>query len=153
VIAAGNNYRSAVNYPAAYPLATPISAMGRTGTYPTGSSEELQAVKPPNPANDPSEYIADFSNFGLQIDFTAPGVGAISTLPNDRIGPLSGTSMAAPVVAGAAACRLSQSPQIYGLSRDAVRASSIKRLLQNTSGVRGFGIDFEGNGLPQSPLV
>jgi subtilisin len=28
VIAAGNNYRSPVSYPAAYPLATPVSAMG-----------------------------------------------------------------------------------------------------------------------------
>jgi subtilisin family serine protease len=153
VIAAGNNYRSPVSYPAAYPLATPVSAMGREGTYPPGSSEELQVVKPPNPTIDPSEYIAHFSNFGLQIDFTAPGVGAISTLPNDRIGPLSGTSMAAPVVAGAAACLLSQNPSIYRLGRDAVRAKSIKRLLQNTSSSRGFGLDYEGNGLPQSPLV
>lgn len=153
VIAAGNDYRAAVNYPAAYPLATPVSAMGRSGTYPAGSSEELQAVKPPNPATDPSEYIAHFSNFGLQINFTAPGVGAISTLPNDRIGPLSGTSMAAPVVAGAAACRLSQNPQIYALPRDGLRAKSIKLLLQNSTATRGFGIDYEGSGLPQSPSV
>jgi subtilisin family serine protease len=153
VIAAGNDYRSAVNYPAAYPLATPVSAMGREGTYPPGSSEELQVVKPPNPTVDPHEYIAHFSNFGLQIDFTAPGVGAISTLPNNRIGPLSGTSMAAPVIAGAAACLLSQNRSIYNLPRDAVRTKSIKRLLQNASGLQGFGQDYEGNGLPQSPSV
>src|SRR5262249_38715225 len=29
IIAAGNNYRSPVSYPAAYPLTTPVSAMGR----------------------------------------------------------------------------------------------------------------------------
>jgi subtilisin family serine protease len=153
VIAAGNDYRSAVNYPAAYPGATPVSAMGREGTYPAGSSEELQVVKPPNPTTDPREYIAHFSNFGFQIGFTAPGVGAISTLPNNRIGPLSGTSMAAPVIAGAAACLLSQNIPIYRLNRDAVRNQSIKRLLQTASRSRGFGMDYEGNGLPQSPLV
>jgi len=153
VIAAGNDYRSAVSFPAAYPLASAVSAMGCEGTYPAGSSEELHAVKPPQPTVDPSEYIAHFSNFGPQIGFTAPGVGAVSTLPGNRIGPLSGTSMAAPVISGAAACLLSKNPTIYSLPRDIIRSKQIERLLQKNCGSRGFGMDYEGFGLPQSPVV
>ncbi len=153
VVAAGNAYRSSVNYPAAYAGATPVSAMGRKGTFPPGSSEELQIVSPPYSKTDPSEFIAHFSNVGPQIALTAPGVGAISTLPNNKVGPLSGTSMAAPVVAGAAACLLSQSPEVWRMPRDRARSDAIERLLQTNCARRGFGLNFEGYGMPQSPTV
>jgi subtilisin len=153
VVAAGNAYRSSVSYPAAYAGATPVSAMGRKGTFPSGSSEELQIVSPPYSTADPSEFIAHFSNIGPQIALTAPGVGAISTLPNNKVGPLSGTSMAAPVVAGAAACLLSQSPEVWSMPRDRARSDAIERLLQTNCVRRGFGLNFEGYGMPQFPSV
>src|ERR1700712_87054 len=62
VIAAGNDGRAAVNFPAAYPGATAVSAMGREGTVPTGSSEELQIVRPPYSTANTLEFIAGFSN-------------------------------------------------------------------------------------------
>jgi subtilisin len=153
VIAAGNDYRAAVSYPAAYAGATAVTAMGREGTVPPGSSEELQIVRPPYSSADPLEFIAGFSNVGPQIAVTGPGVGAISTLPNNRIGPLSGTSMAAPVIAGAAACLLSQNPGIHAMIRDRTRSNAIEHLLQTNCAQRGFGLMFEGFGLPQSPIV
>ena len=153
VIAAGNSYRASVSFPAAYPGATAVSAMGREGTVPAGSGEELQIVRPPYSTADTLEFIAGFSNVGPQIAVTGPGVGAISTLPNNRIGPLSGTSMAAPVIAGAAACLLSQNPGIHGMMRDRTRSAAIERLLQTNCAQRGFGLVFEGFGLPQSPMV
>ncbi|MBI5318947.1 S8 family serine peptidase [Bradyrhizobium sp.] len=153
VIAAGNGYRAAVSFPAAYSGATAVSAMGREGTVPPGSAEELQIVRPPYSTADALEFIAGFSNVGPQIAVTGPGVGAISTLPNNRIGPLSGTSMAAPVIAGAATCLLSQNPGVHGMIRDRTRSAAIERLLQASCAQRGFGLVFEGLGLPQSPTV
>ena len=49
---------------------------------------------------------SSFSNYGAGIDIAAPGggaVGILATLPNNKYGRMSGTSMAAPVVSGVAA--------------------------------------------------
>ncbi len=49
-------------------------------------------------------FTANFSNYGKNsVDVFAPGVNIYSTLPNNKYGNFSGTSMAAPVVAGVAA--------------------------------------------------
>jgi thermitase len=61
-------------------------------------------------ATDRSDLRAGFSNHGPWVDLAAPGVGILSTLPNHPsryavrdYGYMSGTSQAAPMVAGAAA--------------------------------------------------
>lgn len=57
--------------------------------------------------------VADFSNYGKnQVDVFAPGNQIYATLPGSRYGNLSGTSMAAPVVAGIAATLKSYYPQL-----------------------------------------
>jgi subtilisin len=48
VIAAGNDGRSAVSYPAAYAGALAVSAMGREGTFPAGSLHEAEVQRPPH---------------------------------------------------------------------------------------------------------
>lgn len=47
--------------------------------------------------------IAPFSNYGDMVDVLAPGVAILSAIPNDLYLQLSGTSQAAPYVAGIAA--------------------------------------------------
>jgi subtilisin family serine protease len=152
VIAAGNNHRNPVEFPATYPGATAVSALGTRGCFPPGSLCEAEDVKPPHGANQ-NEFIAEFSNCGPQIAATAPGVGVISTLPNDRYGPYSGTSMAAPVVVGATACLLSRNPHIYVMPRNHARSDELERLVHGACRARGFGSDFEGHGLPDPAVV
>ncbi|CAN0326579.1 unnamed protein product, partial [Phaeothamnion confervicola] len=40
---------------------------------------------------------SEFSNYGYGVDISAPGKDIVSTMPGNRIAPLSGTSMASPV--------------------------------------------------------
>lgn len=66
--------------------------------------------------------LSSFSNYGLStVDIAAPGAGILSTLPGDRYGSYSGTSMAAPHVTGAIA--------LYATANPDASASEIRQAL------------------------
>lgn len=62
-------------------------------------------------STDQAGQLSSFSNRGLNvIDVAAPGSRILSTLPNNKYGLLSGTSMASPQVAGVLALMKSEHP-------------------------------------------
>jgi hypothetical protein len=72
-----------------------------------------------------------FSNYGEEIvDIAAPGRSVISTLPENKTGPMTGTSMAAGVVTGAAAAVLSLTAPDSGADYD---AETLRRQLLETA--------------------
>jgi len=63
-------------------------------------------------ATDQDDVKAGFSNFGTDVDVSAPGVNIFSTIGGGNYGFLNGTSMASPHVAGLAALIWSINPAL-----------------------------------------
>ena len=143
IIAAGNNDRGPVAFPASDPTAVAVSALGRVGTFPTTSTEADDVASPYGA--DHADFIAEFSNVGPEVDLTAPGVGIMSTVPGGYA-EISGTSMACPAVTGMAARALTSSPALK-MPRDASRSDAMRKVILGSAHSLGFGPTFEGHGL------
>ena len=86
IAAAGNSSSSAPMYPASYNYVISVASTNQTDAK------------------------SNFSNFGSTVDLAAPGSGIYSLIPFSSYDYKSGTSMAAPYVAGLAALMKSSSP-------------------------------------------
>lgn len=113
--AAGNDGQAAISYPARYANCVAVAASNQ------GNS------------------LADFSNFGVGVDITAPGVDILSSVRGGGYESWSGTSMATPYVSGLAALLASQ-----GLNRAQILAT----MQQTASDLGPAGFDtYYGYGL------
>jgi subtilisin len=146
IVAAGNDGRAEVSYPAHWAEAVAVSAVGKSGTFPAGSSEEADAVAPFAPG-DGRVFVAGFSNIGPEVDLTGPGVGIVSTVPGGGYAVMSGTSMACPAVSGAAAALLGENETILAMPRDGRRAIAILGLINGAALSLGFEKNFQGLGI------
>ena len=108
---AGNASSSNIAYPAEIPIVNAVAALDTAG------------------------LLADFSNWGVGLDFSAPGVLVVST---DRTGDdgyvagdylyFGGTSAASPYSAGVAALVLSQNPSLTSNEVESIMRCSCKDL-------------------------
>jgi subtilisin family serine protease len=119
VVAAGNsNTNACATSPARVPAAITIGATDRT------------------------DKRASFSNYGSCLDLFAPGVNITSAWLGGSVNTISGTSMASPHVAGAAAVALSKQPALTPLTvRDSLVNAATVGVLKAT-----------GNGSPNRLL-
>jgi subtilisin family serine protease len=75
-----------------------------------------------------AEMVASFSNFGAKgVDVFAPGLAIYNTVPQSEYMDLQGTSMAAPMVAGAAAMLKSYFPKLSMMEiKEVMYSTSVK---------------------------
>ena len=120
VAAAGNTHGGNVTYPARY-----NSVMAVTATDLNGSR-------------------APFSPIGPEIEFASPGVNILSTTRDDRYGYLSGTSQAAPHVAGIAALIISAGMNAGELTTAADAAIALQMAVGATPATRDADVNCDG---------
>jgi subtilisin family serine protease len=116
VVAAGNETDDSANHvPAAYDEVITVSALADFNGLPGGGAAATCRA-------DQDDTLADFSNYGADVDLIAPGVCIDSTWKGGGYSTISGTSMASPHVAGGAA--------LYAVSNPSASPSQVKSALQ-----------------------
>ena len=118
VVAAGNSGANASSFvPAAYDDAViTVSALADSNGIAGGGG--------PATSYGPDDTFATFSNFGFVVDIGAPGVSIYSTWKSGGFATISGTSMATPHVAGAAALFIKSHPgSTWSAIRDGLMAA------------------------------
>ncbi len=140
VVSAGNSTKDAATFsPANHSSVIAVSAVADFDGQPGGGAAATCR-------QDEDDTFANFSNFGAVVDIAAPGVCILSTWKDGGYNTISGTSMAAPHVTGAAALVKAANPAFVPVDvLNALLASGIPQ-----GSAEGFTGDPDG--LPE-PLL
>ncbi|QZY28824.1 S8 family serine peptidase [Nocardioides coralli] len=131
VVAAGNDSEDAKNStPAAYDEVITVSALADFNGTPGGGAASTCR-------SDVDDTFANFSNYGADVDIIAPGVCIRSTSMAGTYSTLSGTSMAAPHVAGGAA--------LWAATHPGATPAQVKSALQGSATTNWNDVDDPDN--------
>ena len=155
ICAAGNN-AGPISYPASYPEAVSVSALGKKGWGPPSSIAAQMVAASPDQSGRDNFFLAPFSNRGSGLTCSAPGLGLFSTFPSARPsesawGEDSGTSLSTPLVVGTLAVILAGSSQYLKTPRDRTRADLAREMLNNACRTIGLAAEYQGSGIPTVP--
>lgn len=139
VVAAGNSGADATYFsPAKHPNVICVSAIADSDGTPGGFGGGT--------GYGADDTLASFSNHGAPVDIAAPGVNIYSTYLSGGYATSSGTSMASPHVAGAAA--------LYVAGQAGATPAQVKAALLNTAWPQGTPSSFIGDRDPYAePLL
>jgi subtilisin family serine protease len=143
-----------------------LNALGVVFVAAAGNEAEDNDQVPNTPANCASENIisvasltsvgqlSSFSNYGVnKVHVAAPGSDILSTWPNGTYSTISGTSMAAPHVAGVAALMLSRNPALRPLEVRTIMMDSVTPLESLVGKIRAPGIVNAGRAVELSAPI
>jgi subtilisin family serine protease len=148
IAAAGNQYGNPVSYPGSDAHCVAVTAIGREGNFPDTPAFRKN-VSNQRSTSDPKIFLADFSNFGPQVKFTAPGHAIVSTYPGSQWWFSSGTSMSAPYISGLLAALLSGNNNVLQMQGNAARSAATLQMLVGRAHLLGLPqVVQEGFGLP-----
>lgn len=143
----GPTYSAALHEAVAYTYtkgALFVAAAGNAATDNDGTPMYPASYNVPNvisiAATTDYDYLATFSNYGATtVQLGSPGVYILSTIPNNLYGTSSGTSMAAPFVAGTAAQMKVEAPNMLGYQMKSILMSQYSAVSQLTGKVSTAG--------------